>query len=92
MSNVYLDNKRILKLKDVDKYLNKICSWPENISLKIWLFGACCLIGGVTFLLVSDVREFKKSSKTQTNQKTEVKTPDNPVKTILYNATSNHTR
>lgn len=87
--DVYLYNNRIMKMKDVDKSLNKIGTWRENISLKAWILGICCFVGAAVFLLVKDKPE---SPKTQTNQTTEVKTPDNPVKTILYNATSNHTR
>ena len=30
MSNVYLDNNRIMKMKDVDRELKKIGTWREN--------------------------------------------------------------
>jgi len=81
MSNVYLDNNRIMKLKDVDKQLKKIGTWRENISAKdltalllsvLLLLGVC---GGIQYKM---------------HQKHEIK--NSAVKMSMYDAMQHESR
>ena len=88
---IYKDNNRIMKMKDVDRYINKIGN--EKDSLKRWIFlGVSCLLTGAMFLLVSDTLKLKKSpEETQTNQETKIRSLNNPTKTVIY-ITPNRTK
>lgn len=88
--DIYLFNGRVTKMKDVDRYINKIGN--EKDLLRIWIIlGVGCLLTGAVFLLVSDTLKLKKSPETQTNQETKIKSLNNPTKTISY-ITSNRTK
>ena len=81
MSNVYLDNNRIMKMKDVDKQLKKIGTWHENISTKeltvlilavLFLLGVC---GGIQYKM---------------HQKHEIK--NSAIKMSMYDAVQHKSR
>ena len=83
--DIYFFAGRIIKMKDVDKCINKIGTWRDNDTLKKWLIlAACCLLVGATFLLVRASSKIKKSPETQTNQEIKIKPLNNPTKIINY--------
>lgn len=59
MSNVYLDNNRIIKMKDVDKYLNKIGTWREN--KKDITIGALAVLLSCA-MLYAGIKRFQKNN------------------------------
>ena len=63
MSNVYLDNKRILPMKKVDKELKKIGTWRDmDTDTKIIIFSIVFLLAGSVFV-VGYMRKAKEKFK-----------------------------
>ena len=53
---IYKENGRIIEMKDVDKYINKIGTWRENISSKklvILILSVLCLLGVGIFCAIT---------------------------------------
>lgn len=63
MSDVYLDNKRILPMKKVDKELKKIGTWRDmDTDTKIIIFSIVFLLAGSVFV-VGYMRKAKEEFK-----------------------------
>ena len=61
--DMYLFNGRIMKKKDVDKYINKIGTWRENekeIVIVVLVFLLSCTV------LYAGIRKFQKNNMTLT--------------------------
>ena len=59
MSNVYLDNNRIMKMKDVDRELKKIGTWREH-EKEIIIGILVVLLSGA--MLYAGIRKFQKNN------------------------------
>lgn len=91
MSNVYLDNNRIVKMKDVDKELKKIGTWRENISsntvIKIVLVILIMSLCASGFVMDKKQHVAKEQAKKQFKQELQRDLMKNPTKTdSVYNA------
>ena len=63
MSNVYLDNNRIMKKKKVDKELKKIGTWRDiDTDVKLAVFSIIFLLAG-SFFIVGYMRNAKEKFK-----------------------------
>ena len=84
--DVYLWNNRIMKEKDVDKYLDKICASNEKISPKkaIIILTICFSLAaalGIGFYMKKNSKESLKSAKTE---KYQTKNIDNTMNIIAF--------
>ncbi len=59
MSNVYLDNNRIMKMRDVDRELNKIGTWREY-EKEIVIGALMVLLGSAALCAV--IKRFQKNN------------------------------
>lgn len=63
MSNVYLDNKKILPMKKVDKELKKIGTWRDiDTDTKLIIFSVVVIFVG-SFFIVGYMRNAKEKFK-----------------------------
>ena len=64
-NNVYLDNNRIMKMKDVDKELKKIGTWRDdnNLGIKIAVLTVVCLLVAATFVVDHKINKAKQEFK-----------------------------
>ena len=68
MSNVYLDNNRIMKMKDVDKKLKKIGTWRDiDTDVKLAVFSIIFLLAS-SFFVVGYMRNAKENFKQELAQ------------------------
>ena len=86
--DVYLWNNRIMKEKDVDKYLDKICASNEKISPKkaIIILTICFSLSavlGVGFY-VKKIKKTDELSKPAKTEKYQTKNIDNTMNTIAF--------
>jgi len=85
MSNVYLDNNRIMKMKKVDKELKKI---GNNTDVKIVVFSIALLLAGSVFVVW-----YMRNSKEQFKQELIRDLSKNPIKVdSVYNGTLSNQR
>lgn len=83
MSNVYLDNNRIVKMKDVDKELKKIGTWRGmDTDVKIIVCSIIFLLAGSVFI-VGYMRNAKEKFKQELIQ--ELQKSQNQTDSV-YNA------
>lgn len=74
MSNVYLDNNRIMKKKKVDKELKKIGTWRDmDTDTKIIIFSIVFLLAGSVFVVgyMCNAKEKFKQELVQELQKSQ---------------------
>ncbi|MBR6752293.1 MAG: hypothetical protein IKL95_03415 [Alphaproteobacteria bacterium] len=85
MSNVYLDNNRIMKMKDVDKKLKKIGTWRDNdkvVSLTVVL-----LLSVAGFVVINKGLAAKEQAKQQFKSELQRDLAANPTnRDSVYNA------
>lgn len=81
MSNIYWENNRIIKMKDVDNQLNKIGTWRENISPK-----------ALTALILSILLLLGVCGGIQYNKHHKQKIKNNPVKMTMYDVAQHKSR
>lgn len=80
MSNVYLDNNRIMKMRDVDRELNKIGTWREYTKdiVLCSVFGVLVVAAGIGLGVC--LKNNKPASQ------------NNVVKTAVFDATQTKAR
>lgn len=81
MSNVYLDNNRIMKMKDVDKKLKKIGTWRDiNTNVKLAVLMVVGLLVAAGFVMDKKQRTAKEKAKQQFKQELQGDLAKNPTK------------
>ena len=86
MSNVYLDNNRIMKMKDVDKKLKKIGTWRDNDKI-VSLTVALLLLSVAGFVVINKGLAAKEQAKQQFKSELQRDLAANPTNwDSVYNA------
>ncbi|MBR6838204.1 MAG: hypothetical protein IKM94_01395 [Alphaproteobacteria bacterium] len=81
MSNVYLDNNRIMKMKDVDKKLKKIGTWRDiDTNVKLAVLMVVGLLVATGFVMDKKQRTAKEKAKQQFKQELQRDLAKNPTK------------
>ena len=87
MSNVYLDNNRIMKMKDVDKKLKKIGTWRDiNTDVKLAVLMVVGLLVATGFVMDKKQRTATEKAKQQFKQELQRDLAKNPTnRDSVYN-------
>lgn len=87
MSNVYLDNNRIMKMKDVDKKLKKIGTWRDiDTNVKLAVLMVVGLLVATGFVMDKKQRTAKEKAKQQFKQELQRDLAKNPTnRDSVYN-------
>ena len=87
MSNVYLDNNRIMKMKDVDKKLKKIGTWRDiNTDVKLAVLMVVGLLVATGFVMDKKQRTATEKAKQQFKQELQRDLANNPTnRDSVYN-------